>query len=80
MICLSPPGFGAPAPDGWGATVEDYRDWLIAELAAIDSPVDLVGHDWGGGHVVTVAMTRPDLLRSWCTDVIGIRPRRSGCG
>jgi pimeloyl-ACP methyl ester carboxylesterase len=22
--------------------------------------------------VVTVAMTRPDLLRSWCTDVIGI--------
>jgi pimeloyl-ACP methyl ester carboxylesterase len=55
-----------------GATVEDYRDWLIAELEAIGSPVDLVGHDWGGGHVVAVAMTRPDLLRSWCTDVIGI--------
>jgi pimeloyl-ACP methyl ester carboxylesterase len=72
VICLSPPGFGAPIPDGWGATVEDYRDWLIAELEAIGSPVDLVGHDWGGGHVVTVAMTRPDLLRSWCTDVIGI--------
>ena len=72
VICLSPPGFGAPVPDEWGATVEDYRDWLIGELEAIGSPVDLVGHDWGGGHVVTVAMTRPDLLRSWCTDVIGI--------
>lgn len=72
VVCLSPPGFGAPAPDGWGATVEDYRDWLISELEAIGSPVDLVGHDWGGGHVVAVAMTRPDLLRSWCTDVIGI--------
>ena len=59
-------------PDGWRATVEDYRDWLISELAAMGSPVDLVGHDWGGGHVVTVAMRRPDLLRSWCTDVIGV--------
>ena len=72
VVCLSPPGFGAPAPDGWGATVEDYRDWLISELEAIGSPVDLVGHDWGGGHVVAVAMTRPDLLRSWCTDIIGV--------
>ncbi len=72
VTSVSPPGFGAPAPDGWHATVEDYRDWLIAELEAFGSPVDLVGHDWGGAHVVTVAMTRPDLLRSWCTDVIGI--------
>ena len=43
VTCLSPPGFGAPVPDGWGATAEDYRDWLIAELEAIGSPVDLVG-------------------------------------
>jgi pimeloyl-ACP methyl ester carboxylesterase len=72
VVCLSPPGFGAPAPDEWRATVEDYRDWLVSELEAIGSPVDLVGHDWGGGHVVAVAMTRPDLLRSWCTDIIGV--------
>ena len=72
IVCLSPPGFGAPVPDGWGATVEDYRDWLISELEAMESPVDLVGHDWGGGHVVAVAMKRPDLLRSWSTDVIGV--------
>jgi pimeloyl-ACP methyl ester carboxylesterase len=72
VICLSPPGFGAPVPEVWGARVEEYRDWLAGELAAIGTPVDLVGHDWGGAHVVNVAMTRPELLRSWCTDVIGI--------
>jgi pimeloyl-ACP methyl ester carboxylesterase len=72
VVCLSPPGFGAPVPDGWRATVEEYADWLIAELEAIGAPVDLVGHDWGGAHVVIAAMQRPDLLRSWCTDVIGV--------
>ncbi len=72
VTCLSPPGFGAAAPEGWGATVEEYRDWLITELTAFDAPVDLVGHDWGGAHVVNAAMSRPDLVRSWCTDVIGV--------
>ena len=72
VVRLSPPGWGAPVRDGWGATLEEYRQWLVGELEGIDEPVDLVGHDWGGGHVVTVAMTRPDLLRSWCTDVLGV--------
>lgn len=72
QVRLSPPGFGAPVPDGFGATVLDYRDWLIAELEQIGAPVHLVGHDWGGAHVVNVAMARPDLLRSWCTDAIGL--------
>ncbi|MCP4083618.1 MAG: alpha/beta hydrolase [Actinomycetia bacterium] len=72
VICLSPPGFGAPTPDGWGATRQDYLDWLIAELEAIDGPIDLFGHDWGGGHVMGVAMTRPGLVRSWGSDVAGI--------
>jgi pimeloyl-ACP methyl ester carboxylesterase len=71
-LCLSPPGFGAPVPTGWGATVGEYRDWLVAELERVGRPVHLVGHDWGGGHVVNVAMTRPDLLRSWCSDVVGL--------
>jgi pimeloyl-ACP methyl ester carboxylesterase len=72
QIRLSPPGFGSPVPDGFGAKVLDYRDWLIAELERIDGPVDLVGHDWGGGHTVNVAMARPDLIRSWCSDAIGV--------
>jgi pimeloyl-ACP methyl ester carboxylesterase len=71
-LFLSPPGFGAPVPTGWGATVAEYRDWLVSELERVGRPVHLVGHDWGGGHVVNVAMTRPDLLRIWCSDVVGI--------
>jgi pimeloyl-ACP methyl ester carboxylesterase len=59
LACLSPPGFGAPWPTGFSATVWAYRDWLIGELKGFGEPVDLVGHDWGGGHVVNVAMSRP---------------------
>ncbi|WP_237571253.1 alpha/beta fold hydrolase [Mycolicibacterium lacusdiani] len=69
---LSPPGFGAPVPDAFSATMHGYRDWLAAELEAIGEPVDLVGHDWGGGHVLNVAMTRPDLLRTWVSDIPGV--------
>ena len=68
---LSPPGFGAPVPAGFGATADEYLTWLIAELEAKDGPVDLVGHDWGGGHVIRVAMERPDLIRSWSMDIAG---------
>ena len=71
-ICLSPPGFGAPVPDGFGATRVEYGEWLVAELEAIGGEIDLVGHDWGGGHVMYVAMNRPELLRSWATDVLGL--------
>ena len=71
-VRLSPPGFGAPVPDGWGATVGEYRDWLVAELEKIAGPIDLVGHDWGGGHVVNAVMARPELVRSWCSDVVGV--------
>jgi pimeloyl-ACP methyl ester carboxylesterase len=71
QVRLSPPGFGAPVPPGFRATVDGYRDWLIASLEAIGRPVHLVGHDWGGSHVVNVAMERPDLLLSWATDTIG---------
>ena len=64
------PGFGAPTPEGFGATKEEYVSWLIAELERIGAsgPIDLVGHDWGGGFVVRVVSIRPDLVRSWVTD------------
>ena len=71
VIALSPPGFGAPVPEGFGATSDDYLAWLIAELEKIDGPIDLVGHDWGGGHVMRLAIERPDMVRSWCTDIGG---------
>jgi pimeloyl-ACP methyl ester carboxylesterase len=34
--------------------------------------VDLVGHDWGGGHVLNAVMHRPELVRSWVSDVVGL--------
>ncbi|WP_214404181.1 alpha/beta fold hydrolase [Pseudonocardia lacus] len=72
VVRLSPPGFGAPLPAGFGATVTEYRDWLVERLAGFDEPVDLVGHDWGGGHVVNAVAARPELVRSWVSDAIGI--------
>jgi pimeloyl-ACP methyl ester carboxylesterase len=45
---------------------------LEGELTRFARPVDLVGHDWGGGHVLNVVMHRPELVRSWVSDVIGI--------
>ena len=72
IITLSPPGFGSALPQDFDTTSDGYLAWLALELEQLDGPIDLVGHDWGGGHVVRLAMTRPDLIRSWCTDIIGI--------
>jgi pimeloyl-ACP methyl ester carboxylesterase len=72
VLTLSPPGFGAPLPDGFDPTYLAYRDWLELELERIEGPIDLVGHDWGGGHVVNVVMHRPELVRSWASDIVGV--------
>jgi pimeloyl-ACP methyl ester carboxylesterase len=71
-VTLSPPGFGAPVPDGFGATSNDYASWLVSELERQGAPTDLVGHDWGGGHVLNAVMHRPELVRSWVSDVVGL--------
>ncbi|KAA0080632.1 alpha/beta fold hydrolase [Mycolicibacterium sp. P9-64] len=72
VVTLSPPGFGVPLPSSFDATVDGYRGWLAAQLEKFRQPVDLVGHDWGGAHVVQIAMTRPDLIRSWASDALGV--------
>lgn len=72
IVLLSPPGFGAPLPDDFDPTYLAYRDWLEQELQRIDGPIDLVGHDWGGGHVINVVMHRPELVRSWVSDIVGV--------
>jgi len=72
LIALSPPGFGAPVRGGFQATRQGYIEWLAEELDAIYDPVDLVGHDWGGGHVLGYLMQNLDGVRSWCVDLIGI--------
>ena len=72
VICLSPPGFGVPLPPGFDATVTGYRDWLLRRLSEFREPVDLVGHDWGGAHVFNAVTSRPELVRSWVSDALGI--------
>jgi pimeloyl-ACP methyl ester carboxylesterase len=74
VVALQLPGFGCPRPSGFGATKEDYVAWLVGELEKIaaQGPIDLVGHDWGGGFVVRLVSTRADLVRSWVCDAAGI--------
>jgi pimeloyl-ACP methyl ester carboxylesterase len=72
IVALSPPGFGAAVPVGFEPTQVGYRDWLIREIQRLGAGVDLVGHDWGAGHVYGVLAERPDLLRSWAADCAGL--------
>jgi pimeloyl-ACP methyl ester carboxylesterase len=71
VVTLSPPGFGARLPEGFSATSDDYVEWLAGELEKIDGPIDLVGHDWGGGHVMRLVMKHPEMVRSWVMDIAG---------
>jgi pimeloyl-ACP methyl ester carboxylesterase len=71
VVRLSPPGFGSAIPSGFDCSTDAYRDWLASELTKWSQPIDLVGHDWGGGHVVRIAMERPGLIRSWTSDILG---------
>ena len=70
-VALSLPGFDAARPAGFGATMDEYAAWLAAELERLGDAVDLVGHDWGGGLVVRVVSTRPELA-----PILGHRRRR----
>ena len=70
-VTLSPPGFGAPVPDGFDGTSDAYADWLVSQLDQFGEPVDLVGHDWGGGHVMRATTRRPDHVRRMVTDIAG---------
>lgn len=77
VVALSPPGFGAPVPDGFASTTDEYADWLIAELDRLDGPIHVIGHDWGGGHVINALgrwpdMMTPDRIASVTTDVAGL--------
>jgi pimeloyl-ACP methyl ester carboxylesterase len=75
VVLLSPPGFGSPVPEGFDASSDGYAAWLVAELEPIVTgsgvPVDLVGHDWGGGHAMRAATVRPDLVSRLVTDIAG---------
>lgn len=65
VVRLPLPGFGCPLPAGFSATKEAYVDWLLGQLAALEQPIDIVGHDWGALLVVRAVSLRPDVVRSW---------------
>ncbi len=66
---LEMPGFGCTRPDGFGATKDDYAEWLVGELDRIGGDIDLVGHDWGAGITYRVATAHGDRVRSWAADI-----------
>jgi pimeloyl-ACP methyl ester carboxylesterase len=74
VIALQLPGFGCPRPEGFAATKEAYVAWLVRELEGLGAqgPIDVVGHDWGGGFVLRLVSTRSDLVRSWVSDIAGM--------
>ena len=75
VVLLSPPGFGTTTPPAWPATQDSYVDWLIDEVQRLDGPVDIVGHDWGAGHVYGALARRPELFASWAADCGGLLHR-----
>jgi pimeloyl-ACP methyl ester carboxylesterase len=67
-VAVSLPGLGGPLPAGFGATKDEYADWLHATLRAIDGPIDLVGHDWGALLTLRIVTAFRLPLRSWSVD------------
>jgi pimeloyl-ACP methyl ester carboxylesterase len=65
VVTLDVPGFGESAPVGPGFELEEVADRIARGLAArrIRAPFDLVGHSLGAGLALTLAATRPRLVR-----------------
>ena len=58
--------------------MDNYADWLVGELETIratGTEIDLLGHDWGAGHVYGALARRPDLVRTWAGDIAGLLHR-----
>ena len=78
VVALSPPGFGVAVPDGFDPTMANYAQWLVDELEQLrqsGADLDVVGHDWGAGHLYGALDLRPDLIRTWAADIAGVLHR-----
>ena len=73
------PGSDATRRWGGGPRKEEYADWLVTEVVAIDEPVDIVGHDWGGMLVARLLTLAPTSVRTWTIRRLAGRPRPT-CG
>ncbi|MBA2283011.1 MAG: alpha/beta hydrolase [Acidimicrobiia bacterium] len=68
-VALALPGFGNPRPEGFGATMDEYVDWILSKLNDIADPIDLVGHDWGAAFTYRIATAFGHRLHSWAADI-----------
>ncbi len=76
VVRLSPPGFGARLPgtsrQPFSPTVIGSFDELEAAMNRRSTSSDTTGVD---AVVVNAVMHRPDLVRSWASDVVGLFDR-----
>jgi pimeloyl-ACP methyl ester carboxylesterase len=72
VVAISPPGFGADVGDGFVPSMTSYVSWLTDQLESIGGNVDVVGHDWGAGHLFGLLANPTDLVRTWTADVAGL--------
>jgi pimeloyl-ACP methyl ester carboxylesterase len=74
VVSLSLPGFGNKRPPGFDPNKDSYASWVVDQLKTIDSPIDLVGHDWGALLVTRVVSIAPNLVRSWSVGAAPLDP------
>ncbi|MHB1969603.1 MAG: alpha/beta fold hydrolase, partial [Acidimicrobiales bacterium] len=64
-IALDLPGFGASAPPARAGGARAYAELVAPSLeTALDGPVVLVGHSFGGTVATVIAARRPELVRA----------------
>jgi len=73
-VCLQLPGFGCPLLDDFAPEMDRYATWLADELDAVDGPIDLVSHDWGGLLALRVLSSGGPPVRSWVNDMGDLDP------
>lgn len=73
-ITLRLPGFGNKRPAGFTPEMNSYASWIADQIARIDEPVDLVGHDWGALLCTRVVTLKPNSVRSWSVGAAPLHP------
>ena len=67
-MALRLPGHGRPRPEEFSGTKDDYASWLAQSIGQLPTPIDLVGHGWGGLLVLRLVTALVAPVRSWVVD------------